>query len=141
MKSPKLEEFINKHFRPLDERDREGHREYGALRALLCFLEDYPGDNRSIVLTKNRLHNIFGEYFNHFEDVEFFIAKLSYRDPCLFVPRYFFEDEREEVVELTASDVFKYISNRSNIDPISGELSEGIAEFIFIEYFLNEEAV
>lgn len=139
MKSPKLKRFIDVNYRP--DQEGAGLREYNALYALIDFLEKYPSSNYNLVFTKSRLHSVFNKHFSDFEEVEDFIGELSYKHPHLLKPRYFFEDDREERVDLEASDVFKYISKRSNLDPISGEPLDSINEFIFVEYVLNQEAV
>ncbi|PRY63484.1 hypothetical protein B0H98_10879 [Vreelandella songnenensis] len=139
MKSPKLKEFIDVHYRPNEEGG--GLCKYNALYALNDFLEKYPGSNYRVVFTKNRLYEVFKDYFSDSYDIEDFIGELNYKYPFLLKPRYFFEDDRLERVTLEASDVFKYISKRSNLDPISGLPSDSIEEYIFVEYVLNEEAV
>lgn len=139
MKSPKLIKFIEAHYRPSEE--EASLREYNALNALIKFLESYPGSNSKVVFTKNRLYGIFDFYFSDRYEVEDFIGELIYKYPFLLKPRYFFEDEREERVPLDTSEVFNYISKRSNLDPISGMPSDSIEEFIFVEYVLNQKAV
>lgn len=139
MKSEKLKIFIDAYYNP--GANGRGWREYKALCEFLNFLESYPADNYNLVFTKSRLHSIFQTYLHDFNEVEDFIGELSYKYPYLLMPKYYFEDDREERVDLDAGDVFKYLSNRSNIDPVSGEVSHSITEFIFVEYVLNKEAV
>lgn len=139
MKSPKLMKFIEAYYRPSEE--GVSSREYNALHALVEFLEKYPVSNSKVVFTKNRLYGIFSSYFSDRYEVEDFVGELVYKYPFLLKPRYFFEDEREERVPLDTTDVFNYISKRSNLDPISSMPSDSIEEFIFVEYVLNQKAV
>ncbi|MCZ0930316.1 hypothetical protein L0636_07750 [Halomonas janggokensis] len=139
MKSLKLQKFIDVYYLSGEEEGRS--HKYNALNALVEFLEGYPGPSSNVVFTKNRLYKIFNCYFSDYHELEDFIGELSYSYPFLLKPRYFFEDDREERVELDAADVFRYISKRSNLDPISGMPSDSVEEYIFVEYVLNQEAV
>lgn len=139
MKSQQLEIFINKYY--LSESREMQSRKYEALYSLFVFLEKYPRSKRSIIFTKRQLHSIFNAYFQGFDEIEDFIGELSYKYPYLLKPIYYFEDDDGEREDLEASDVFKYISKRSNISPISGEPLDSINEFIFVEYAFNHEAV